>query len=494
MKWQVFTSISAWLLLASPGVSAYEVQVAGAATPEALACPSGKRLPPSQPQPTSEVVADVPDETEVNAALAGAVTAASASDDFPPLFQNPRHLRIVLWGDSHAAANIFSDALVQALGLRDKRVLPGFIPPTMGNANVRLPLRHTCMGEGWRTEHAYRNRDAGATWSRALTRIDSDRQGTYLWLDFRSPLLTDTFRTLDIQLSRGPGEPRVFERGEAINPGETGVAPTVLRFSVNDDPDQVLELDPARDNLLRIVAEHPIATLKLTLVAGSVGIDGFIPHYDVEPDYIFDTMGIPGATARGLQFLGGEQGADYDLVMVEFGTNEGNNPGFDAGSYAHDLRKSLARLRRFYPDAACVLIGPTDRGVLVPRPKTKKAKQCMGKGKRRKCKASAPPRVDLLRYSRTHATIGNVQAEVGKDFQCHAWSWQSAMGGPGGIYRWLRQKPALAQRDLTHLTGSGYRLSAQLFAQKLLGTTRLDAPTTGIPPAELIPALPAKLP
>lgn len=479
MKRLAFTGITAWLLLASPEVAAYEVQVVGAGTPEYLTCPSGNRVPP--PRPATDVVEDVPDEAEINAALAGIAVTSSVSEAFPPFFQHPKFLRIGLWGDSHAAAHIFSDALVQALGLRNKRVLPSFIPPSMGNTAVRLPLRHSCMGEGWRAEHAYRNRDTSATWSRALTRIGSDRQGDYLWLDFRSPLLSDAFRTLDIILSRKPGDSHAFEKRETANLDEMVKSPTVLRLSVNNDPEQVLGFDPARDGLLRIVSEHPIATLKLTLVAGNVFIDGFLPHYDVEPDYIFDTMGIPGATARGLQFLGRETGAAYDLIMVEFGTNEGNNPGFDASSYAQDLRKSLTALRRVYPDSVCVLIGPTDRGVLVPRPK--KAKQCTGKGKKRKCKASVSPRVDLLRYSRTHTIISNVQAEVGKGFQCHAWSWQNAMGGPGGIYHWLHRKPALAQRDLIHLTANGYRLSAQLFAQKLLGTTEPDTPTTGVKPA-----------
>lgn len=610
MKRRVVTASVLWAVLAASGASAHTVYVAGHAPPAELDCPADNRLRAARPRPVTpapavpaaasdtaepEVVDEVPDEAEVGEALAGAASPApvAAADGFPLLFQSPRRLRIALWGDSHAAAHIFTDALVQALGLGERRVLPSFIPPTMGNAGVRLPLRRACMGPGWSPDHAYRNRTPGATWSRALTRTGSYRSGAYLWLDFRSPQLADSFRTLDIRLSPGPSDPRVFEKpasgdeaglGSALESAEEGVvdpaaapasaesvaspdaggaaavadqasapaaaatapaaasapgtvpapadavppaelmpsppalprysAPTVLRLVVNDDPAQVLELDPARDNLLRIVAEHPIATVKLELVEGSVGLDGFVPHYDVEPDYLFDTLGIPGATARGLQFMGAEWDAGdpwppYDLLLVEFGTNEGNYRNFAAGDYAQELRRSLTTLRQLHPAAACVLIGPTDRGVHVPKPriamKTIKVKQCKGKGKKRKCntvlkqvpkcktrkckaraQAAARVKVDLLRYARIHATISELQREVGRDFQCHAWSWQDAMGGPGGIYRWVRQTPPLAQRDLIHLTGSGYRLSAQLFAQKLLGK---DAAATT--PAAATPASPA---
>lgn len=571
MKRLMVTGSVLWSLLATTGAAAQTVYVAGHAPPAELDCPADNRLRAAKPRPLTpaapvvesdepEIVNEVPDEAEVGAALAGAAlpAATTAADGFPLLFQTPRRLRIGLWGDSHAAARLFSDALVQALGLADRRVLPSFIPPTLGNAGVRLPLRRACMGPGWSPEHAYRNRAPGATFSRALTRTGSYRAGAYLWIDFRSPGLADSFRTLDIRLSPGPADPRVFERppvgdeaglGSALEPAEEVVAdaaapdlapsgaaapasadtarsaaavsaermpvtpglpraPTVLRLSVNDDPAQLLELDPAKDNLLRIVAEHPVATVKLELVAGSVGLDGFVPHYDIEPDYLFDTLGIPGATARGLQFMGAEWERDdpwppYDLLLVEFGTNEGNYSNFDAAAYAQELRRSLATLRGLQPGAACVLIGPTDRGVHVPRPrvamKTIKVKQCKGKGKKRKCttvlkkvprckgrkcQVKAAPKVDLLRYARIHATISDVQREVGKEFQCHAWSWQAAMGGPGGIYRWVRQSPPLAQRDLIHLTGAGYRLSAQLFAQKLRGATEPAASMPALPPQD----------
>ena len=57
----------------------------------------------------------------------------------------------------------------------------------------------------------------------------------------------------------------------------------------------------------------------------------------------------------------------YQLVMVQFGTNEGNAKPFDAAAYQATLRESVQSLRQVFPQAACVLIAPGDRGVLVRR-------------------------------------------------------------------------------------------------------------------------------
>lgn len=412
----------------------------------------------------------------MNSALesVGIANFRSKLDNITPLIKDSRSMRIGLWGDSHAAANFFSDALVLALGGNEKRIFPGFISPSIGNAGVRLPFRRSCKGDGWRAEHAYRNRVSGATWSRALTRIVSDKKDDYIWIDFRSSLLENSFNSLDIQLSRSVAGSISSQSNGEISLSNVAEVNTILRLSVNDDADQFIEFNSATEKLLTINSEYPISTLKITLVSGGIGIDGFIPNYNTPPEVLFDTMGVPGATAKGLQFLEPDPHArdsvrPYDLALIEFGTNEGNNSRFDVDSYSHDLRKSLTVFRQSYPSSTCILIGPTDRGVRVPISKNKKKKVCKGKGKMRKCRAATPVYVDLLRFSRIHSAISKAQAEVGKDFQCDAWSWQEAMGGQGGIYRWFYQKPSLAQRDLIHLTVAGYRYSANLFLEKLLG-------------------------
>jgi lysophospholipase L1-like esterase len=69
----------------------------------------------------------------------------------------------------------------------------------------------------------------------------------------------------------------------------------------------------------------------------------------------------------------------------------------------------------------------------------------------------------MLGFSQIHQRIGKIQADVGNEYSCSYWSWQDAMGGPGGSYFWMRRTPALMAGDLIHLTVPGYQFSARRF-------------------------------
>jgi len=100
-------------------------------------------------------------------------------------------------------------------------------------------------------------------------------------------------------------------------------------------------------------------------------------------------------------------------------------------------------MRRAFPQAACVLMGPPDRGVL----------EGQGSGQ--------------LRYAKVHAAIAAAQAEIAPEFGCGFWDWQGFMGGPGGAYGWFYAKPSLMGRDLVHLSLDGYRRTGKALALSL---------------------------
>ena len=169
--------------------------------------------------------------------------------------------------------------------------------------------------------------------------------------------------------------------------------------------------------------------------------------------------------------------------MLEFGTNEGNVQPFDAQAYAQMLRASVSAWRSQFPQAACVLIGPGDRGILVRR-----SQKALSKGKSKagrskpapsgKTQKAVKPRtgksapvakaaVDLLRFTRVHLEIAQLQSQVAAEHGCRFWSMLDAMGGAGGAYRWAAQTPPLMARDLIHFTVPGYQRLAQRFAQDM---------------------------
>jgi lysophospholipase L1-like esterase len=401
-----------------------------------LLCPNAPVKPPGPPH-----VAEPEGGTEIpNAAELGAL-AVSRTNPQPrldpkaiPEFRLGRPRRFAVWGDSHSAAGPFMPTLQAALASLGS-VGPHFVPPTMGRANVRLPALHAyCIGGGWSTDLAYKAKETVAVGPGLANRVAAAGVESYLWLDWRTAERKANVKDLHI----------------VYRPG----AETTLAISVNDGPETmaVLPAGTERSAALALDGDGDVATLKLRVVSGALTLQGFTVDYDQEPLVVFDVFGIPSSTAAGwanaepqtiAAALGGER---YDGVVLEYGTNEGSDPKFDPAKYRDGLSAALANMRKVFPSASCVLVGPPDRGVLLP-------------------KTRGPH--DVLLYSRIHQTIARIQAETGAQFGCAAWNWQDLMGGSGGAYGWAHNTPPLMGPDLTHLTGTGYKRTGEALAKSL---------------------------
>ena len=93
-------------------------------------------------------------------------TPAAAANDEPPRPAStplPRlgspssaeGFRIGVWGDSHLAANFFTEELAKQLKVPADGASNVLIPATMGKAGVRLPLRQSCVSSSWKYELGY---------------------------------------------------------------------------------------------------------------------------------------------------------------------------------------------------------------------------------------------------------------------------------------------------------------------------------------------------
>lgn len=460
-------------LLAVGAAQAAVVDDAGVPEPAALVCPvlpaSPPKPPPTRPAPPPEPAQPLePDALP---------TPLPDLTSLEPLPQWPlrKTWRIGLWGDSHTAAGFLSEGLIQGLGLSADEVGSSFIPASFGLPGVRLPIRKSCVGPGWGRTHAFRTKAAGAVLPKSLVQGKTTDSDSYVWLDVRTTARPQGLAALDVQFSPPDGM-------RANN--------TVLAVSLNDAPERIVALDRRTDRLLALRSAHGIQTVKLRLISGDLALDGLVPHHATPPKLVLDTFGIPGATARGWEIINpaaltapgapsapgisgtqgssgtpGEGDADsaYDMVVLAYGTNEGSDSGYDPTKYATSLRTGLRNLRSVYPQAACMLLGPTDRGIPVRR-------SASGATSR-----TQPPRLypqhplHPLHYARIHRSISEVQQRVGAEFGCRFWDWQSFMGGPGGAYRWLTQTPPLMAPDLIHLTVQGYRTSGQRLGALLRG-------------------------
>ena len=337
-------------------------------------------------------------------------------------------LRVGVWGDSHAAAGFITDELAKIIEAKGLRVDTRVIPASVGRPGVRLPIRRVCKS-GWQFQPGY-IAQSPLKLGPSLSTLRSSKAGDYLWLDLRH-------------------RPDRVVRALRIRhlPVKSRAA---IGIRIDDGAERRVALG---SGVLDVRASSSISTMKLRVLQGEVALQEFEIDYASASPITIDVFGLPSATVKGwlnaepayLKRAIGREG--YDAIVLEYGTNEGAVERFDPQKYASLLADSLRAAREVLPGAACLLIGPTDRGVRIP--------------------SRQAGRPDLLRYARIHQQIAQIQGRVGAQYGCEVWDWQRYMGGPGSMYWWARQAPALAAPDLTHLTPAGYRRSATALARSM---------------------------
>lgn len=452
-----------------------------------LQCPV-KRKPSQPPAPASGDVLEPPDAEELDelglltsrlgkTPSADAETVQSATMNTRPGTTRNQPLRVGIWGDSHLAAGSFSYELKRIFLAQGLKARTQFIPFTMGRAGVNLPLRRHCM-DGWKSDLAYVARNAGIPTGVGLNVLQGDAEA-YLWFDLRNENGEADVSSVEL----------FFHQSSAAGS---------VSISIDEGPENKVSLSGVKGlGSLTIVGSRPLSLLKIRVTDLPVQLNGMFLNYRQPPAATLDSFGIPGATVRAWQqldpdyFSGYFKDRSYDLVMLEYGTNEGNAAPFDAAGYAKTLEQSLKNLRQVFPQSECLLIAPGDRGILVPRVrKVKKAGKAhhshaqKGKqGHRARSRASYEyTAVDLLRYSAIHEKIFTIQKELGARYACKTWSMQTAMGGQGSAYAWQLANPALMSKDLIHFTIKGYQRLAQELASSLGWKSDGGLPASVMPP------------
>ena len=452
-----------------------------------LICPVKNKANPL-PSPQNKDILEPPDAEELDelgiltTRLGSPGKAAPDTIQSAPLVTRPgitrsQAMRIGIWGDSHLAAGSFSYELKRIFLAQGLKARTQFIPFTMGRVGVNLPLRRHCM-DRWKSDLAYVARNTGIPTGLGLNVLHGEPDA-YLWFDLRNESGEADVNSVELFFHQAPGNGS-------------------LSISVDDGPENKISLDGTQGfGSLTIIGNHPLSVLKIRVTETPVQLNGMFLNYRQAPAATLDSFGIPGATVRAWQQLDPMYFAEYfkerkyDLVMLEYGTNEGNASPFDAAGYAKTLEQSLKNLRQVFPQSECLLIAPGDRGILVPRsrkvkkPARNKYAQAHKDKDTKKIKSRERvtyeySAVDLLRFSAIHEKISAIQKDVGSRYSCKVWSMQTAMGGQGSAYAWLLANPPLMSKDLTHFTIKGYQRLAQELANSLGWKNEVSAPASPI--------------
>lgn len=427
-----WAAVAAWAAPAmQPVVERVELR-AGAGVPE-LVCPP--RAVPRRLGATPSPAARVPAEEELGDAAPAARTPAAHSPWMPRKAPG-QPLQVAIWGDSHLAAGFFTEELVRILGLPPRDARPGLLPAAWGRAGVRLPLRRSCLVGEWKHEAAYVHPDAADWPGPGLVSIVSQAPGAELAFDLRSADAAPDVRQVRLLYARAP---------RTLN----------IAVAVDDGEEAVVRLDGGnRPGVLEIAADRPFSSVRVRVLEGQLRAHGLELVPVQAPLLRLDVFGYPGATAAGWAKAHRDYLAawfaqtDYDIVALQFGTNEGNATPFDPEAYRQMLQLAVENLKGVFPQARCVLIGPGDRGAPA----------------RAGSRAARVDKQGLLRYSVVHEQIVGIQEEVASAAGCESWNAFDVMGGRGSAYRWARMALPRMSSDLTHFTVTGYHHLAREFA------------------------------
>ncbi len=187
-----------------------------------------------------------------------------------------------------------------------------------------------------------------------------------------------------------------------------------------------------------------------TLGGGEVRLFGAVFERD-HSGVVYDSLGVDGTRVKLLSRFDPEHWSEQlrlrraDLIVLHYGTNEGEAADLGTKNVREDLRPVVQHLRRSLPEVPCLLIGPMDRAdrdehsVLVSRPVVQR--------------------------------ITDVQRRVAYVEGCAFFDTFRAMGGEGSMAQWART--GLGGGDYTHPSKAGAdRIGAMVFSSLMEGLRR----------------------
>jgi lysophospholipase L1-like esterase len=174
------------------------------------------------------------------------------------------------------------------------------------------------------------------------------------------------------------------------------------------------------------------------------------------PGVIVDVHGINGSRARSHLFWNDAMYREQlarrapDLVVLAYGTNESGDDNQPIEDYERNLELVVRRIRESVPNASCLLVGPSDRpvetgdGQWVDRPRT--------------------------------AQIIETQWRVALANGCAFFDVVAFQGGSMSTVSWSDMAPPYAGRDHVHFTRLGYERMGQVLLGAMLEGTSYSIP------------------
>jgi len=340
-------------------------------------------------------------------------------------------VRILQFGDSHTAADIFTGQMRALMQSKFGNGGLGFQYPGHPFAGYRLLGSSRSQTSGWVTQgNRFTDLGDGDTGLGGIA-ISTRRPG-------ESVFLTTTCETLQVQYLRQPG-------GGALDFSDNGQPVAEIKTGTGDSADESSSTRGAGTFTYSCTpGEHEFQLI--TVDSAPVRLLGLVTE---QAGVTYECLGINGAVAPLILKWNQQMFSEYlgernpNLIVLAYGTNEAAQSASHNEEYVAELHEVLQNLHRIVPSASILLLGPYDRALKT------------GRGRHASWQ--------------TQAAIDRIiadQKEACRVDGCAFYDQRARMGGPGTMQRWV---PAgLAQFDHTHLTGTGYRVLANALYRDLM--------------------------
>jgi lysophospholipase L1-like esterase len=355
-------------------------------------------------------------------------------------------VRIIQFGDSHTAADVFTGALRTLFQEKFGDGGAGFSYAGYPFAGYHIHGTHRAQSTGWTALGTHLSDIGDGKVGMGGVSLSTSAPGNWVSLDADATSLE-----LQYLVQRGGGSVEIRDNDTLIATVSTAVSPpaasTADPVATESGPNQTeTTIDPLpraavyKTNLLP--GPHHIEVL--TIQDAPVRLLGL--STENASGITYEAAGINGAEAS--LFLRWNEslqepllaGLNPALVVLAYGTNEASDRNWTEESYAAMFTRIVERVRRAAPNASILVVGPPDRAVRVGR------------------RSWAP-------FSGVDRIVA-AQRTVCRQMHCAYWDQRTRMGGFGSMREWVAV--SWAQPDHTHFTGEGYNeLASALFSDIL---------------------------
>jgi lysophospholipase L1-like esterase len=253
---------------------------------------------------------------------------------------------------------------------------------------------------------------------------------------------------------------------------------------------------PRRETLRLAVADGAHRLTVRRGRTGTIALFGIALERD-RPGVVIDGLGVVGRRVGHLHQWDwdviGPQLARRDprLVIIQYGTNEADDPDLDLVRLAMQYDGVLARLREVVPGASVLLLGPPDMAV------REAGKACDRKPPPTRSRPdAAPPDAAIAaecmwRTPPSLLAVIEVQRAAAARAGVAFFDSFAAMGGADRMDGFVNAEPRLAYGDRVHFTAAGYAIWADALLGELLAAyAASQAAAAAAPVAPAAPAAP----